>query len=427
MADFYISLLYGLSYLSLVVFFFYLLNLKKIKEKDKICEESTDKTVSIIIPAYNEEKSIEKTIESALAIDYPKEKFEIIVVDDGSRDNTFKLAKKYEKNNPNLQVFTKKNGGKGSALNFGIERAKNEIIITMDADTFAEPSAVKKMIAKFYSDDVIAVTPSMCVYKPKTLWQKIQQIEYYMGVFLRKSLAAINSIHVTPGAFSAYRKVFFDKHGGYDEHNITEDLEITLRIQSQDYIIENASEAVVYTVSPKTFKELMVQRRRWYTGLIKNLLSYKQLLFNWKKGILGLLVLPLAVFSIFSSVFLTGYFLIKSAEQILDNLNFLQSINFDIGGLFPTEIYLIKETLITFFYNTFSNPLFLLSVFVLLSLIFYLKFAKKRTKSKENLQFSFFLFILFFSLLYAFWWIISFIYLMFNKKVVWREEDVKKN
>ena len=262
--------------------FLLLAKLRNIK-KGNIPQEAEDKTVSILIPAYNEAESIGKTIESALALDYPKEKLEIIVIDDGSKDDTFKLAKKYKSNKwPKVRIFSKSNGGKGSALNLGISKAENEIIVSMDADTFVQKNALKKMIACFYSDKIMSVTPSMGVYKPESILQRIQQIEYYMGNFLRKSFAIVDSIHVTPGAFSAYRKEFFQKHGGYDVGNITEDLEIALRIQKLGYRIENAPEAVVYTIVPKTFKALIIQRRRWYTGLTKNLYHYKEL-FGIKK------------------------------------------------------------------------------------------------------------------------------------------------
>ena len=165
--DIYYILVYIITYIGLFATFFYLLNLRHYK-KGNIPQEAEDKTVSILIPAYNEAESIGKTIESALALDYPKEKLEIIVIDDGSKDDTFKLAKKYKSNKwPKVRIFSKSNGGKGSALNLGISKAENEIIVSMDADTFVQKNALKKMIACFYSDKIMSVTPSMGVYKPE--------------------------------------------------------------------------------------------------------------------------------------------------------------------------------------------------------------------------------------------------------------------
>lgn len=424
--SFYYILIYIVTYIGLVVTFFYLLNMRSYYKKKKIPNEAEDKTVSIIIPAYNEEKSIGKTIESALSLSYPREKLEIIVVDDGSKDKTLELAKKYENSKKfPVRVFTKKNGGKGSALNLGISKAKNEIIISMDADTFVHADALKKMIAHFYSDDVVSVTPSMGIYKPKSLLQRVQHIEYYTGNFLRKSFAIVNSIHITPGAFSAYRKSFFEKYGGYQEGNITEDLEIALRIQKHDYIIENAPEAVIYTLGPKTFRELMVQRRRWYVGLVRNLYSYREL-FGIKKGILGTIVLPLAVLSVLFVMVLTIFAVTKTIIKLQSDINLLMSVNFNIGSLINTSAFFTKEFFSTLFYNVFTNPIILVSLSSLAFVIFYLYFAKKNMKFKEGIRINTIIFVFLYGLLYTFWWVVSIIYMATNKEIVWRKAYEKK-
>ena len=194
--------------------------------------------------------------------------------------------------------FLQKNGGKAAALNFALKKAKGEIIVSMDADTIIEKHALKRLITRFYDDNVMAVTSAMGIYKPKTIWQRIQHIEYYLSVFMRKTFAGINAIYITSGAFSAYRKKFFDRHGGYDEHNITEDLEIALRIQSHDYVIENASTASFYTVGPATFC-FYVSKKKMVYGLVKNLWNYRRKLFGFKKGALGTIILPSVIIGLF--------------------------------------------------------------------------------------------------------------------------------
>ncbi len=416
MVEFYMILVYVLAYIGLFATTFYGLNLF-LRSRNPEIKEATDKTVSIVIPAFNEEKSIARTIESALALDYPKEKLEIIVVDDGSRDKTYKIAKKFEsKKSPRIRVFTKPNGGKGSALNLGIRNSKSEIIVTMDADSFARPDSLRKMIGHFYNDRVMAVTPSMGVYKPSGFWERVQQIEYYMGVFLRKSFASMNAIHITPGAFSAYRRNFFVKHGGYDEKNITEDLEIALRIQSHGYILENASKAAVYTLVPKNFKPLMVQRRRWYTGLIRNLWAYRRL-FGLKKGPLGVVVLPVAISTVVLSCVLFVYAVTRSLMRLSDELSSLKAVNFDFGNSFRLNSYMIER----FFYTLFSQPVFLITLMFVSLLAFYLYFSRKNMLYSEGVKVNFFAFLISYSFLFAFWWILSFFYILFNKKVVWRE------
>src|SRR3989344_403136 len=151
----YDAFVYTLAYIGLLATSFYIINLVTYYKNKPEIKESTDKKVTIIIPAYNEEKSIEKTIKSALSLDYPKEKIEIIVVDDGSKDNTYEIAKRFaSEHNPKVRIFTKKNGGKGTALNKGIKESTGEIIVTMDADTAVNADALKKMIGFFSEKDV---------------------------------------------------------------------------------------------------------------------------------------------------------------------------------------------------------------------------------------------------------------------------------
>lgn len=416
--EFYNGLVYVLAYIGFFAASFYALNLFSYfggKPKEDLM--STDKTVTIIIPAFNEEKSIERTIESALGINYPVEKLEIIVVDDGSKDRTYEFAKKYASNrNRNVKVLTKKNGGKGTAINMGIAHSRGEIIVSMDADSFVQPNSLKRMIAYFSNEKVMAVTPSMGVHKPRGILQRIQHIEYYMGVFLRKSFATMNAIHITPGAFSAYRKKFFDKYGGYDEHTITEDLEIALRIQSKHYIIENSSKSVVYTLSPNTFRSLLVQRKRWYTGLIKNFWRYRSL-FGLKKGPLGSLVLPVAVSTVILSVVLTVYIVTRTLNELREELLSLQSVNFQFADAFEMNKYIIEN----FFYALLSSKIFLFGLSFLFLLGFYMFFSRREMKYHEGVKFNFFIFALLYGFLFAFWWLVSFLYILFNRDVVWRE------
>ncbi len=416
--EFYEILVYIMAYVGIFATSFYFINLITYYRKKPEEKEKDNVAVTIIIPAYNEEDSIARTIESALSINYQKDKLEIIIVDDGSKDRTYEIANKFvSRKNPIVKILAKPNGGKGSALNLGIKNAKGEIIVSMDADSFVKPDALKKMVAMFDNERVMAVTPSMGVYNPKGILQRIQQIEYYMGVFLRKALATINSIHITPGAFSAYRKSFFQKYGGYDENNIVEDLEIALRIQAKGYVIENSPRSIVYTIVPNTFKSLLTQRRRWYSGLMKNLLDYKRL-FGFKKGPLGTIVLPVALLTIFLSVFLTSYIIIKSLIDIKNDLLSMKAINFRFNDYFELNNYMFKN----FIYQTFSSQVFLISLVLIGIIIFYLVFSRRHIKFTEKIKFSFIIYIFFYSILFTIWWIFSTIDFLFSRKVKWRED-----
>lgn len=369
--------------------------------------------VSVIIPAYNEEGTISETIQSAVKSDYPEDKFEVIVVDDGSTDGTLKLARRFM--GGRVRIFHKKNGGKGSALNVGIREASGEIIFTMDADTSIHSGSIKKMVRPFKNEKIMSVTSAMLIKKPKTILQRIQNVEYLWGLFLRRAFASVDSIYVAPGAFSAYRKKFFDLHGGYDEDNVTEDLEIALRIQMNGYGIENCPDAPVYTSSPEKFRGLLVQRRRWYYGTIKNLVNYRRMI-SPKYGDLGAFIIPVGIVSTLSLIFILIYSLVNSAIEMTKEFAFLQSINFDLSGFFELNFRVVER----FFFLYASDPLTTLVLISLAIMSFYVFYVLKASgKTRETLP-DMALFFLFFSFLYGFWWIVSIIYSLFVRKIKWR-------
>jgi cellulose synthase/poly-beta-1,6-N-acetylglucosamine synthase-like glycosyltransferase len=411
---FIIFLIYTSIYIELIAITFYILGYNSDKKKKKLLFSDDElPKVSVIIPAYNEEKSIARTIESIIASDYPKNKFEIIVVDDGSKDKTLEIAKKYK--SKIVKIFTKKNGGKGTALNFALKKVTGEIIFSMDADTFAAPRSVREMTRYFKNPEVMSVSPSMLIYQPKGPLQRIQQAEYLFGLFIRKAFSSVNAIHVTPGAFSAYRKTFFDKYGGYDEKNITEDLEMSLRIQYMGYNIEYSPESPAYTIAPNKFKPLLIQRRRWYTGLMRNTWKYKGI-FQPKYGDLGVFVLPIAWISIFFSVFLINYFVIKTLFNIQKELSFLISINFDFTSIFGIGSYFLERLAFTIF----MNPIIVFFLLFATVMGIYMKFATKKVGKVRGLPGTIIVYFLFFSILFGFWWTVSIIYVALNKKVTWR-------
>jgi len=407
-------IIYISIYIGLIAVSFYILTFLNARKKKKIFFTDDELPfVSVVIPAYNEEKSIAKTIESILESDYLKDKFEVIVINDGSNDNTLKIAKKFE--GRGVRVFSKENGGKGKALNLGIEKAKGEIIFTMDADTSVDKQSVKNMVRYFKNKKVISVTPAIITHKPKTILQRVQHVEYLLGLFLRRVFASLNAIYVTPGAFSAYRKTFFDKYGGFKRAYLTEDLEMALRIQLKGYFTENCPEALVYTSAPKDFKSLLIQRRRWYIGLIKNTWDYRKL-FNSKYGDLGTFVMPISWISMFFTVFLTVYLFFKALIQVKSELLFLQSINFDFSNFMNMNIYVIERFLFLFF----SNPMVISILFFMAILAFFIHYASKKFGRHSNLAINLFFFFLLFAVLFGYWWITSIIYTLFTGKTRWK-------
>ena len=401
-------------YIGLVSTSFYILTyLDSQKRKTELFTEKELPTVSIIIPAYNEEKTIKKTIQSILESNYPSE-FEVIVIDDGSKDNTLKFAKQIK--DKRIKVFTKPNGGKGSALNMGISKAKGEIIFTMDADTYVDKNSMKNMTPYFKNPEIMAVTPAMVTHNPQSLLQRIQNTEYLLGLFLRKVFAALNALYVTPGAFSCYRAEFFKKYGGFDEHNITEDLEIGLRIHLNGYKIENSPEAPAYTVTPTRFKELTKQRRRWYFGLMKNIFGKYKVLLTPKYGDMGIIVMPVAWISILLAVFMVVYFFIDILTRITDKILFLPELNYDISGFLNINLYIIERTI--FFLLT--NPSFIFILFFVILLGFFLYYASHKIGRLTGIIINLPLYFIAFAILFGFWWVVSIFYYIFYSEVSWK-------
>lgn len=407
-------LIYVVSYFGLFTAIFFFSALLDNRDKLKTPKIKEYAKVSVIVPAYNEEATILKTIKSLLNLDYPKDKLEIIVVDDGSTDGTLRIAKSIK--NSNVKVFTKKNGGKGSALNFGLKMCAGKFVAALDADSFVASNALKKMLGYFEDKDVMAVTPSLKVYKPKNFLQRIQLIEYLIGIFLRKIFAILDSIHVAPGPFSIFRKEFFDRYGGYDENNLTEDIEIALRIKSKKFKIENAADAIVYTLTPPSFTGLLKQRLRWYYGFMENVLHYRHL-FSRKYSNLGVFILPAAFISVALVIVVLFYAIFRFITRTLvQNYKNLSSINFDFSRLFDFHFD-------PFFVNL--NSVAVLSILCLIIGICMIIMAKKISKETSRIKFSYLSYLLFYWVLFGVWWLTAIFYKVSGRKVVWRHKVTK--
>ena len=262
-------------------------------------------SVTIIVPCYNEEKTLSATIKSLLALDYPKEKLHIMAIDDGSTDNTRQALQEFA-GHKQIEILHKENGGKHTVLNVGIERSTTDFVGCLDADSYVEPDALLRIIKRFNDPEVMAVVPSLHIHKASTPIQKMQKVEYTLGVFWRAILAELNSLYVTPGPFSIFRKSVFSKIGMYHKAHNTEDMEMAMRLQSNGLKIVCANDAVVHTSSPRTIPKLYKQRVRWTSGFLQNLRDYKRLVFNTKHGHLGALVLPVMIISTASIIFIVS-------------------------------------------------------------------------------------------------------------------------
>lgn len=305
-------------YFQILLFVSLFENKKKIKEEDNLLITRYP-SVTVAVPCWNEATTIGGTIESLMALDYPKDKLHIVVVDNNSTDNTQEIAQTFKKKYPeNIEVLLETKQGKHHAVNKALELSKSELFGCLDADSFVAPNALANIVGYFENNPLArAVTPCIHIRSPKTFVQRMQAIEYLMGVFLRKAFGSLDAIQVTPGPFSIFkREAVFGVLGGYKKAHNTEDFEITLRMHKNHLKIMNSHKALVYTVGPATAKGFFYQRLRWARGFLENALDYRELFFKKKYGNFGMFTLPMAFFFMFYGLYASLFALYSFAKVI---------------------------------------------------------------------------------------------------------------
>ena len=324
--------LFVIYFIVLFLSIFWLMVLVLIKDEKKPEPLNYLPHFTIIVPAYNEEKAIQKTITSLINLDYPIEKKQIIVVNDGSKDKTRILVEEMIEKYPEagITLINQVNGGKANAMNKGLAIATGEFFACLDADSFIESNAIHQMLPYFRKEKVAAVCPLLKVNNPKTLIEKVQWYEYIVNMFYKYLNGKLHSIHVTPGPFSVYRTSIIKELGGYDETTITEDLEIAIRLQKYHYEIVQTFDATVYTNSPIKWRNLFWQRVRWYRGSVDNSLRYKSIIFNKKYGDFGMLRMPTIILSGILTIIITTFFFKEIITHIYKSLSWLYAIKFDV-------------------------------------------------------------------------------------------------
>ena len=313
----------------LITYFENRFDIQKEPELLKIGEKNYP-TVSIIVPCWNEEKTVGGTVHSLLDLDYPKDKLKIMIIDDGSTDNTWQNIQQFS-NNPQIEIYTKENGGKYTALNLGLSKAGTDLVGCLDADSYVDKNALRHIVGYFENKEIMAVAPSVKLWKPEGVLQLLQRVEYGFGIFTRKMFYYMNAIYITPGPFSIFRKEVFENLGGYEHAHNTEDIEVALRMQKNGYKIAHSHSAIVYTVPPSNLRKLLKQRTRWSYGFIKNAIDYREMFFNAKYGNLGLFVLPMAGISVISVFTMASISVYTIIQNIANEYVRIQTVGFNIN------------------------------------------------------------------------------------------------
>ena len=261
---------------------------RKIKKFNKEDVEKLIK-ISVIVPAWNEEVGVINTIKSLLLSDYNN--LEILLINDGSTDNTRGVINDFIKNESykyitagkTIKLYSKENGGKGSAINFGIKRSSGNLIVTMDADSVFEKHALLNAARYFMDKKIDAAVGNIKVGNPNSFLGLIQQLEYMVGFYFKRTHAIFNSEYIISGAFGIFRRDVFSRFGYFHEINKTEDIEFSTRLQTKGCKIAFIEDAIAFTEAPSSLISLMKQRLRWKKGRLDAFYIHRSLFFSRDK------------------------------------------------------------------------------------------------------------------------------------------------
>lgn len=419
----YTIIFYIFSFLAMYVQIFYLSTFLEKRRRIVRNPDNLDlnyyPTVAITVPCYNEEKTIAKTINSLLSLDYPKDKLKIFIVDDGSKDNSWNVIQEF-KDNPNIVLLQKENGGKHTALNLSLTKIDSEFFGCLDSDSTVHSESLKRILKYFEKDPkTMAVCPSIIVYNPKNFLQHAQSMEYLMSIYVKKTMGLIGGIHVTPGPFSIFRKRVFDELGPYHKAHNTEDQEIALRMQEHGYKIDHCPDAYVYTGSPDSVSKLYRQRLRWIYGFIKNLIDYRHLLFKKKYGTVALFTLPSGLIGVIGVIFLfltIGLNVIKFIYNKIIEINtvgFLHSFNFN----YEFDWFFLNTKAVLFF-----------SIIMYILVIVSVLIGRKMAEGKSRFSISIIYYFIVYSVIAPFWMMNAIYNAIRSKESSWTfERRVAKN
>ena len=415
MIDFETIILYCALFVSLFFEVFLLITYLEVKDELDFEKNHLGKlikrfpTVSIIVPCFNEERTVVATITSIRNLDYPADKLSIIAVDDGSTDSTKQILEELE-TKLNIKVLFKPNGGKHTALNLALKEVRSELVGCLDADSYASPDALRKIVPFFEDKTIMAVTPSIKVFEPKTALQLIQKIEYSWGIFLRRMLSSLGALYVTPGPLSIFRTNVLQELGGYRAGHYTEDLEMALRLQKNRYRIVNSHGAHVYTSTPTGLRALYHQRVRWTYGFLNNALDYREMFFNRKYGNVGMFILPIATFSIFSLLYVVGRMLWNNFSKVSDFATRLKVAGLNLDPSWPSfDWYFLNTGVVTF-----------LTVTVVSMSLVILYLSLKLSDGKARFSRGIFYYLAFYVFLAPLWLVGALFNTVFRRKISWR-------
>lgn len=408
----YIAIFGGLYFqVFLLVSYFLWDGVTEYGEPDTPSDEHFEPTVAVMVPCYNEQDTVVKTVNSLLALDYPREKLRIVVIDDGSKDDTWNNVQQFSDNQSVVLLQKQNEGSKFAALNFGLRYVRQqlpnvEVIGCLDADSSVDAQALRASLREFSKPGVMAVVPTMVIDHPQSFFQHMQKVEYEIATYAKQAFSRLNTLYIAPGPFTLFRMEVFRQLGEYHEAHHVEDMEIAMRMQIQGMRLSHAIDSLVYTKGPRTWPALLKQRVRWTYGFIMNAWDFRSIFFKDAVGHVAV-TLPILFVMLFISVLVTPIMLISMGSSIV---HFVQKIS-DTQQL-PTSI-----TFDPFYVNT--SALTIVSIITIFCLLLTLGLVRKNILKQKLLSWDL-LTLLVYSFFAAWWTCQSVWNALRGKKKAWR-------
>ncbi len=399
----------------------YLLAYQERKETEKLAAGNYP-GVSIVVPMWNEGKTIAATLDSLIQMQNEyKGLMEIIVIDDFSTDNSFAIVEEYTRKYNFIRLFMKDGErGKSESLNQGFRMAKYELVGCVDADSYPEPSALNHVVKEFQDPRVGAVTTKLVVNNPKNWVEWFQHIEYIYSNFILMAIDSLDAVFITRGPLSIYRKDVMMQIGGFlPAHKTpTEDMEITFRIRKAGYKIRGSRDAKVYTSVMTSWKNLFWQRMRWNRGTLINFWMHRDMMLDSRYGMFSIFVFPTSTMMIAMIGVIVLYMLSKTLSALWNHVMALfWTLSYgqipDIGRAFDSFMN-------GSYFTTPYHLLLMLAVF----LIFFLVNGFGFFESKERFKWKYFITLLATPFVYnpvlLFFWVSAFVLQTTKYSLRWR-------
>ncbi len=303
------------------------------RSRSRAPDQGFQGTITAIVPAYNEEAVICKTVRGLLASSMG-DRIKVLVIDDGSTDRTSDVVIKGFANDERVEVFRKSNGGKASALNHGISRTDADVVVAIDGDTILLPDAIECLVARFADPAIGAVAGRVVVGNRINLMTRFQALEYITSQNLdRRAFELFNAIGVVPGAIGAWRRQAIIEAGGYSRDTLAEDADLTVTLERLGWRVVDEPAAQALTEAPETLRAFMKQRYRWMFGTLQGAFKHADVLLKRPSGLSMITIPNIIIFQflftvlspamdvvlLFAIVLTLASFLVESQHQV-DNI-----------------------------------------------------------------------------------------------------------